>query len=131
MLLTDHSRCRLMHTADSWTVPRDYFDPLYRYLVYGYEPGSFWSAVLANDLMRAMQSSHPSNSIPALKHTTGWIQDRWPCPSWGTYAAVKQWSALRTEQRRSELELAGLIFTEREELELALRGVETSEPMMG
>ena len=44
-----YSKARIMQSAVDWDVPRDYFDPIYNYMVYGYEPGSFFSAVLAND----------------------------------------------------------------------------------
>jgi hypothetical protein len=67
MTVSKFNRDRVMLTASRWTVAREYFDPLYNYLVYGYEPGSFWTAVLANDFMTAVQHSHPSNTIPALK----------------------------------------------------------------
>ena len=89
MNLTKFSRNRMMLSATRWTVPRDYFDPLYNYLVHGYEPGSFWTAVLANDFMRAVQHSHPSNSIEALKHTSGWIQGPSPLESYGNIFIVE------------------------------------------
>lgn len=120
-----------MDTAEHWSVPKEYFEPLYNYLVHGFEPGSFWTAVLANDFFRAVQSSHPANDIPALKHTVGWIQDRFPVLSYGNYAVVKGWLELDSADRRLSLENHGLIYTEREEVELALRGITAKpEPML-
>ena len=75
MNLTKFSRDRMMLSATRWTVPRDFFEPLHNYLVYGFEPGSFWSAVLANDFMRAVQHSHPSNDI-CLLYTSPSPRDR-------------------------------------------------------
>lgn len=131
MKITQYSRVRFMESADYWRVPQDYFDPLFNYLVHGFEPGSFWTAALANDFARAMQSSHPANQIAQLKHTVGWIHDRFPRNSWGDWSRVHGWLALTESERRLCLENHGLIYTEREEVEMALRGVETTpEPML-
>jgi hypothetical protein len=112
-------------------VPRDYFDPLYNYLVHGFEPGSFWSAVLANDFMRAMQSSHPSNDIPALKNTVGWIQDSFPQESYGNIFIVEDWINRSAHDRRMLLESARLIYTEQDEIMMALKGNQTMpEPVL-
>ena len=131
MNLTKFSRNRMMLSATRWTVPRDYFDPLYNYLVHGYEPGSFWTAVLANDFMRAVQHSHPSNSIEALKHTSGWIQDSFPLESYGNIFIVEDWIRRSPHERRRILESACMIYTEQEEIMLALKGEKPApEPMM-
>ena len=131
MKITQYSRVRFMQTADQWEVPREYFDPLFNYLVHGFEPGSFWTAVLANDFFRAIQSSHPSNQIPALKATVGWIQDRFPEIAYGNYRMVTSWLDLSDADRRLCLENHGLIYTEKEEVEMALRGIKaTPEPML-
>jgi hypothetical protein len=120
----------MMVTASRWTVPRDYFEPLYNYLVHGFEPGSFWSAVLANDFMRAVQHSHPSNDISALKHTVGWIQDSFPEQSYGDRDRVILWQALEPIQRRQILESTDMIYTEQQEIMMALQGKKSYEPMM-
>ena len=131
MKITQYSRLRIMESADYWSVPHEYFDPLFNYLVHGWEPGSFWSAVLANDFFRALQSSHPSNSIPQLKNAVGWIQDSFPRQSFGSYEQVHNWLFFTEQERRLCLENHGLIYTEREEVEMALRGVKTTpEPML-
>ena len=130
MNLTKFSRDRMMVTASRWTVPRDYFEPLYNYLVHGFEPGSFWSAVLANDFMRAVQHSHPSNDISALKHTVGWIQDSFPEQSYGDRDRVILWQALEPIQRRQILESTDMIYTEQQEIMMALQGKKSYEPMM-
>jgi hypothetical protein len=128
MELTKYSRNRMMESATRWTVCREYFDPLYNYLVHGFEPGSFWSAVLANDFMRAMQHSHPSNDIPALKNVVGWIQDQFPAESYGNYVVVKQWLDLNPHTRRMHLESCNLIYSEQQEVMMALKNERTVEP---
>jgi hypothetical protein len=121
--LTRHSIERLYGSAAVWTVAAEYREPLVNYLVWGWQPGSFWSAVLANDFKRAVQSSHPANTIPALKAATGWIWDSFPAVSRGTPAAVNAWLAMSAAERRGHLELCGLIYTEKEEVVLILQSV--------
>jgi hypothetical protein len=128
--ITKFSRNRMMESATRWTVPREYFDPLYNHLVHAYPPGSFWSAVLANDFIRAIQCSHPSNTIEALKHTVGWIQDSFPEQSYGSTYRVQTWQDLTGHERRIILESAGLIYSEQEEVMMALKNVRTHEPFM-
>ena len=131
MKITKHSRSRLMITANRWTVPRDYFDPLYNYLVHGFEPGSFWTAVLANDWHRAISSSHPGNTIESLKHASGWIHDAFPQESYGGYSNIKEWMELDSSIRRMILEECRLIYTEQEEIILGLKGTPAqAEPIL-
>jgi hypothetical protein len=130
MNLTKFSRDRMMVTATRWTVPRDFFEPLHNYLVYGFAPGSFWSAVLANDFMRAVQHSHPSNDISALKNTVGWILNSFPEQSYGDHDRVILWQDLEAIQRRRILESKDMIYTEQEEIMMALQGKKSHEPMM-
>jgi hypothetical protein len=130
MNLTKFSRDRMLLSASRWTVPRDYFDPLFIYLVHGYEPGSFWTAVLANDFMRAVQSSHPGNTIEALKNTVGWIQDSFPRESYGDRMIVRQWTQMSGLDRRLCLEAAHMIYTEQEEIMKGLKGERSQEPFL-
>ena len=121
MKLTLYSVERIHASAAVWRVDPEYREALIYYLVYGFQPGSFWSAVLANDFKRAIQSSHPSNTVPALKAATGWIWDSFPAVSRGSPEAVNRWLAMTEEERRGHLERCGLIHTEREEVEMILR----------
>jgi hypothetical protein len=130
MQVTKYSRDRMMMSASHWTVPRDYFDGLCNYLVYGFEPGSFWTAVLANDWHRAISSSHPSNTIEHLKMASGWIHDSFPVESYGGYKNVKRWMELEPIERRMILEECRLIYTEQEEIMMALRGEKSYEPIL-
>ena len=130
MNLTKFSRDRMLLSASHWSVPRDYFDPLFNYLVHGFKPGSFWTAVLCNDFMAAIQSSHPSNTIDALKNTVGWIQDSFPSESYGNYHMVEDWLNRSGHERRMSLEAAHLIYTEQQEIMKGLRGERSFEPFL-
>ena len=130
MKLTEHSRNRMRLAASLWDVPAEYFDPVYNYLVHGFEPGSFWTAVLANDFARAIQHSHPANSIPFLKNTVSWMQDQWPTMSYGNPQVVHHWLELDAADRRRHLEDARLIYSEQEEIMMALRGERSVEPIL-
>jgi hypothetical protein len=94
------------------------------YVVYGYEPGSCFTAVLANDFGAAILSSHPSNSIEAFKTLVGWMRSHLPPTAYGSYERVRAWIDLDPEQRRNILELNRLIYTPQEETWMALKGEE-------
>jgi hypothetical protein len=130
MNLTEHSRNQLRSTFARWHVPADYADPMMNYLFYGFAPGSFFTSVLANDFMGAMAHSHPSNTIPALKNLTGWINDAMPPEAWGSYTQVKEWLDSHPETRRSILESHQLILTSKEEVWAILKNTPTHEPMI-
>jgi hypothetical protein len=130
MKLTEYSHNRLLDTARRWDVPRDFADPMLNYLVYGYEPGSCFTAVLANDFFKAMASSHPSNTVEAFKNLTGWINEHFPREAYGSYEDVHHWVAIGPEFRRRELERCHLIYTEQQEIMLTLKGEITHEPVL-
>jgi hypothetical protein len=100
------------------------------YLVYGYEPGGFFASVLANDFFAATQSSHPANTIEAFKCLVGWIGDCMPSEAYSNYNRVSDWCRLPEGHRRAILEQRGLIYTEQEEIMLALREESTIEPIL-
>jgi hypothetical protein len=128
--LSDHSRNRLIGTFAHWAVPKDYADPMYNYLVYSFNPGSFFTAVLANDFAAAIQCSHPANTISALKNLTGWIRDAMPTVAHGSYLAVKEWTNLDHVQRRAALESNGLVYSVEDEMMLVLQGAPTLETVL-
>ena len=125
-----YSRNRLYATFSKWDVPRDFADPIANYLVYGYEPGGCFTAVLANDFFAAIQSSHPSNTVEAFKCLVGWINDCMPVKAFGSYTAVKEWCKMDEGLRREILERFELIFTEQEEVWLILKDKVTTEPVL-
>jgi len=130
MKLTVYSHNRLLDTARRWDVPRDFADPMLNYLVYGYEPGSCFTAVLANDFFRAVASSHPSNTVEAFKNLTGWINEHFSRQAYGSYDSVSYWLDLAPAQRRTILERDNLIYTEQEEIIMTLKNEPDREPVL-
>ena len=128
MKLSEHSRNRLLHSFDLWNVPQEYSQHVYDYLVNGFDPGSFYTAVLANDFMSAVIRSHPNNQIDALKGLAGWIYNTMPNTAWGSYDRVRTWLKMSDQDRRTVLEQAELIYTTREEMWLILKNEETVNP---
>jgi hypothetical protein len=116
MNLTYHSKNKLMQTFAHWKVPKDFAEPFYNYLVYGWTPGSCFTSVLANDFVSAISRSHPSNTINAFKSLVGWMRDTMPTEAYGSYEKVAKWTELNPNQRRIILEQTGLIFTSKEEV---------------
>jgi hypothetical protein len=119
-----------MQTFARWDVPKEFADPFYNYLVYGYHPGSFFGYVLSNNFAKAILSSHPSNTMEALKHLVGWMRDTLPEETWGSYDKVDAWCGINPEQRRIILEDCGLIYTSKEEVVLILKDEPTTEPIL-
>jgi hypothetical protein len=128
MKLSDHSRNRLLHSFDQWHVPQEYSQHVYDYLVNGFDPGGFYTAVLANDFMSAVIRSHPNNQIDALKGLAGWIVTEMPTAAWGSFDQVRTWLKMSPEDRRVVLEQANLIYTTRDEMWLILKNEETVNP---
>jgi hypothetical protein len=129
MKLTTHSKNKFMGTFAQYEIPREYADPIFNYLVYGYHPGGFWNAVFANDFMGAMARSHPANSVAALKKTVSWIMNHLVNGvTHGSYEVVKEWLKMSAEERRAILEAVGLIYSEQTEIVMILKDVPTHEP---
>ena len=130
MNISAYSRANIMNTFSKWDVPKDFADPMYNYMVFGFEPGSCFTAVLANDWKRAILASHPSNTIEAFKALTGWIHDVMPTDAYGNYEAVKFWLAITDSERRDYLERLRLVHTEKEDTWLNLKGDPVNESIL-
>jgi len=129
MEIGKYSNNRFLRVANSWDVPRDYVDPIYNYLIHGLEPGSFFSAVLANDFFSAMSHSHPGNSVLALKNLSNWIYHMGGYKIfWGSQTAVERWLKMTESARREKLEQLGLVLTEQDEIVLILKDEPCEEP---
>jgi len=122
MKLTDASKDKLRQSFEYWGIDEDFSDPIYNYLVHGLSPGSCFTAVLANDFVGAMSSSHPANTITAFKNLANWMLNELPPEAWGSYSEVKGWLNLTAEERKKILSTHGMIYTEREEVEIILKG---------
>ena len=100
----------------------EYQWPLINFLLYGMAPGSFFTSVLSNDYHSAILHSHPSNTMTALKPVSQWLQCYlYCCPYIGSHEALGNWYALSDIERRTVLESRGLVYTEEQEVELALK----------
>jgi hypothetical protein len=128
MILSAYSKNRLLNSFSIWDVDQEYSRTISDYLTNGWDPGSFYSAVLANDFVSAMASSHPSNRIDTLKRLAVWISNFMPGHAWGSYAAVKYWIELGDDQRRTILEQSNLIYSSKEEMWLILKNEPTRNP---
>lgn len=106
--MNPHSEALLRRTFETWRVQDEYADTMYHYLTLGYNPGGFFTAVLANDCLSAFQRSHPANKMQDLKNLAGWIRDHVPEPARGSYEAVNAWCDLTQDERYAILEENGL-----------------------
>lgn len=127
MELTKYSRNRLLGSLNHWRVCKDFADPMYNYLVHGFEPGGFFSGWYANDAT-AILHSHPANTVEALKDLTKWMVNAMPREAWGSREKVRAWLKMESAQRRKILHECDLVYTEEEEIMLTLRNSRTQEP---
>lgn len=110
-----------------WEVPKEWADTLFNYMVHGFDPGGMFTSMLANDAAMMIMRSHPSNTLQAYKAALGWINQDMPKIARGSYEAVMAWTELEADQRRLVLEEHGLIYTEQQEIMLALKHGEERE----
>ena len=125
-----YSKNKILKTMSHWEVPKEFAEPMYNYLVHGFNPGSCFSAVLANDFRRAILASHPANSIQGFKALAGWIAESVPREARGDYNNVDVWCSLPDHVRRTTLEDHELIYTEAEEVWMTLKSESTVEPVL-
>jgi hypothetical protein len=109
-------------------VSKDFAEPFYNYLVFGWTPGSCFTSVLANDFVSAISRSHPSNTVNAFKALVGWMRDTMPKEAYGSYEKVAKWTELTPEERRTVLEQTGLVFTSKEEVVKILKDEPSTAP---
>jgi hypothetical protein len=75
---------------------RDAFDvglaeSIHNYLIHGFQPGGFMTALFANDIFTAVASCHPGNKN-SIADIVYWIRWNAPVESWGSYEAVGNWT---------------------------------------
>ena len=113
---------KLRYSMIQYDMAFEYQLPLINFLLYGISPGLFFTAFLENDYNGAILNSHPLNSIPALKPVSYWLQAYLHhCPYIGSREALTNWYTLSDVERRTVLETMGLVYTEEQEIELALK----------
>ena len=74
------------------TIPHFTKDALDRWVNHGIYPGGFLTAVLCNDLFRAMGNAD-SHNLKELHNIVLFIYNRTPAGSWGSAAIMREWSA--------------------------------------
>ena len=127
MKLTKYSKNRLWESLSHWHVDREFAEPMFNYLVYGFEPGGFFKGWYANDATSIIRS-HPANTVGALKDLMKWMVNCMPDPAWGSHDKVNNWLKMKAEDRRFVLEQYELVYTEAEEIEMVLKDEPTQEP---
>jgi len=106
---------RIKNSFKDCNVCDEYAEPIINYLVYGFNPGAFFTAVIANDFAGAMSRSHPANQVQELKYLVHWMNNCMPRVSWGGYDIFYAWIDASEEYRRKILEDHKLIYTPHEE----------------
>lgn len=77
----------------------DFKGSMERYLLHGFQPGGFATAMLACDMERALYNADVHNR-KVFWAIAMWIRERAPAGSWGSYNAVEAWCG-DTDGRRS------------------------------
>lgn len=99
---------------ESCPVTDEWQGVLYNYIIHGLHPGSFFTAVLSNDLMWAAQSSHIFNDWNSIRALCTWLLHEAPIGSWGDEDAVIKWIALSEEERLKICVDHNFVLTEEE-----------------
>jgi hypothetical protein len=131
MELTLYSENRFYETFVTYNVPKEFADPVFNYFVHGFSPGSFFTALLANDFVGAMCRSHPANTVEGLKMLSIWLQNSGlKTQAWGDYDTVDRWLRMDEGLRRALLEHAELIYSQEQEIMMTLKGEKTHAPLL-
>lgn len=70
--------------------PQHMRDAITRYIIDGIKPGSFLSAVISNNLQKAVFAADDDN-LPLLKLYVRWFYWEAPGNSWGSPEAMEHW----------------------------------------
>jgi hypothetical protein len=71
-------------------VPSHAQESIENYLMHGWKPGGFMSAMFAGDLFTAAGSGDQANG-PAMQGIARWIMHSAPNGSWGSYEVIENW----------------------------------------
>ena len=112
MLNKDRSLKKFYETFDyCGEMPDEWKGELENYLIHGYHPGSFHTALFENNLMRATMVTHPSNKWIWIVTFMKWIWQHAPQESYGSKEQVEKWLKMSKEQHRDICEKAGILAT--------------------
>jgi hypothetical protein len=71
-------------------VPDHAQEAIENYLMLGFHPGGFMSAMFAGDLFRAAGCGDQANG-PSMQGIAKWIMHSAPHGSWGSYELIEKW----------------------------------------
>lgn len=93
----DDIRLKFLTGTEPWKFERQYYripdstyETIVNYVVRGWRPGDFLTAVLSNRLMDAMARADENNQT-ALKDICGFIYNQIPAWCWGSSEEVVAW----------------------------------------
>lgn len=93
-------------SSDEWNNPypfsEDFKESMVNYLIHGLHPGGFATAMLANDLERALYNSDTHNRT-VYWGIAIWVREELPSHAWGSYQAVEDWCADQDGRRTAYL----------------------------
>lgn len=101
-------QCEQKHLRIWAHVTMDCQEAIFNYLVHGWEPGGFLTAVLANDLYRAATVADIAN-VNNLAYVAKFIVYALPQASYGSYEQVETWCRLTDQEREAVLVAADLL----------------------
>jgi hypothetical protein len=102
---------KFRRSTQDWEVDGEWSTVAYNYVILGLEPGSFFTAFFANDLVGAATHSHPANTMGAVIALSKWLANDAPLDCWGSYEKVAAWVKLSQEIRDEICEKCGLKAT--------------------
>lgn len=111
-LSTDTAFWESFDPIRGYPVPEEWQEELHGYLISGFPPGSFHTAVFANDLFTAAVRSHKLNTWDAISGLCLWIINLGPREAFGSAEKVEAWLKLTKDERVKILEDKGLLYTE-------------------
>lgn len=89
---------------DGYKMTEQSKESLYNYLVHGFEPGSFMTSVLSNDLFGAVSRADFLN-IDLISQYARWIENCAPYGSYGDRDTVRGWLRKNEHFERFQKEL--------------------------
>jgi hypothetical protein len=103
-----------LDTFDLYPMYDDWEQELYNYFILGFQPGSFHTALFANDLTMTALESHPPVRWAWIQAMCKWNFANAPAGSTGSYENVARWLDKTAVERRIICEGRGWLLTEEE-----------------
>jgi hypothetical protein len=101
---------KLNFSGDYEKIPERMRSAIARYLFDGTKPGDFLSAVISNNLTKAVFSADDEN-LPLLRLYVQWFYWEAPGNSWGSADAMREWMRSRPLLTAATLEQRGANFS--------------------